>query len=190
MTLQLRTVARHGRRRGGALAGWLSALCLATLLTAIPACNVIDALVGRHAELSEMVPGGNINTGDLECWLTLEFKRYPEGVDLRDVRVRFESIALQEPQEFEWPFIAKHDQLPRGTKFGSGYSKNDRTTPGENPPLDDPFKVRFPLRAKTRIENAPSNIWLNAELYWGGKKQDSVRRSIEHVYSRTENGFF
>jgi len=190
MTLPLRTAPHQRRHRGGALAGWLSVLSLATLLSALPACNVIDVLTGRHAELSEMVPGGNIGSGELECWLTLQFNRYPDGVDLRQVRVRFESIALQEPQEFDWQFISKHDLLPRGAKFGSGYHTNDRTTPGEKPPLEEPFKVRFPLRAKSHIENAPSTVWLNAELYWGGKKQDSVRRSIEHVYARTPNGFF
>jgi hypothetical protein len=164
--------------------------CLATLLVALPACNMIDVALGRHAKISEMVPGGNVGSGELECWLTLQFDRYPDGIDRRDVRVRFDSIALHEAQEFDWRYIANHDQLPRGTKFGSGYRDNTSTEPRKDPPLGDPFKVRFPLRAKRRIEDAPKTIWLTAELYWGGKKQHSFRRPLEHVYTRSSNSLF
>lgn len=177
-------------RRNGSPFPLLLGLTLASALAAFPACNLIDIALGRHAKLSEMVPGGNVGTGELECWLTLQFDRYPDGVNLQDVRVRFDSLALQAPQEFDWRYIAEHDQVPRGTKFGSGYRENERTEPRKDPPLGAPFKVRFPLRAKRRIENAPSTIWLTAELYWGGEKQHSSRRSLEHVYSRTSDGFF
>jgi hypothetical protein len=178
------------RKASERLPGQLIAFSLAAVLAGLPACNLIDVALGRHAKLSKMVPGGNIGSGELECWLTLQFDRYPDGIDRRDVRVRFDSIALAKAQEFDWPYIAKHDQIPRGTEFGSGYRENDRTEPRKDPPLGDPFKVRFPLRARKRIENAPKTIWLTAELFWGGENQNSYRRSLEHVYSSTPNGFF
>jgi len=39
-------------------------------------------------------------------------------------------------------------------------------------------------------KEAPATLWLEATLYWGGKKQDSERRTLEHVYSSTPGGFF
>jgi hypothetical protein len=170
------------------LAAAVVALALASL--AVAGCNVIDAVRGRHARITKMVPGGNIGNGQLDCWITLEFDRYPDGADLRDVRVRFDSIALQEPAEFDWAYIASRDVAAKGGDFGGGYRKADETRPGEKPPLGKPTKVRLPLRAKPKIENAPSTLWLEAELYWGGKKQDSERRTLEHVYASTPNGFF
>jgi len=137
-----------------------------------------------------MVPGGNIANGELDCWLTLEFDRYPDGADLRDVRIRFDSIALVEPAEFDWAYLASHDVIAQGGDFGSGHSKAEVTRPGEDPPLGQPTKIRLPLRARRQIENAPSTLWLEAELYWGGAKQDSLRRSLEHVYASSPNGFF
>lgn len=50
--------------------------------------------------------------------------------------------------------------------------------------------VRLPLRAKRVIEDAPATLWLEAQLDWGGKKQDSQRRTLEHVHSSTPGGFF
>lgn len=146
-------------------------------------CNLIDTSLARHAELSQMVPGTAVDTGELLCWLTLEFKHYPPEADLRDVRVRFESIALAEPAEFDWEFIAAHDKLTRRDGYGSGLHEAEVTSPVSRPPLGLPTKVRFPLRAKSVIENAPATLYLEAELYWGGLKQDSHRRTIEHVYA-------
>lgn len=160
------------------------------LLATAPGCNLIDIALGRHAHISRMVPGTSVTSGQLDCWLTLEFKRYPEDVDLRDVRVRFESIALAGPAEFDWHFIATHDKLAKGHAFGSGYREAEMTSPAKPPPLGQPTKVRFPLQAKSVIEDAPRILYLEAELYWGGKKQDSVRHTIEHAYATEPNSFF
>ena len=134
------------------------------------------------AAIRKMVPGGNIGSGQLECWLTLEFKSYPKGTDLRDVRVRFTSIALEEPAEFDWNYIASRDVLSKGARFGSGHQPFEASTPGDDPPLGQELKVKFPLRARQRIENVPDTLKLQATLYWGGKEQASMRRTIEHVY--------
>lgn len=165
-------------------------LALSIALLAFAGCNFIDAVRGRHAKISNMVPGGNIANNQLDCWLTLEFDRYPDGADLRDVRVRFESVALEEPAEFDWVYIASRDVVAAGTDFGSGHRKAEETQPGEDPPLGKPTMVRLPLRAKKKIENAPSPLWLEVELYWGGKKQDTERRTLEHVYASSPGGFF
>jgi len=181
--------SRRSRSRNPRHSRWaVSALLLVALAAA--GCNFIDVVRGRHAMLSEMVPGGNIGNGELDCWLTLEFGRYPDGADLRDVRIRFDSIALVEPVEFDWDYIASHDMIAQGGDFGSGYRKAEVTRPGEDPPLGQPTKIRLPLRARRQIENAPSTLWLEAELSWGGVVQDSAKRTIEHVYSRSPDGFF
>ncbi len=157
------------------------------LLLLCGGCNLVDIALGRHASLTHMSPGGNIGDGQLECWLTLEFQRYPKDADLRDVKVRFESIALAEPAEFDWSYIARNDKIARGQRFGSGYREAEMTSPGKPPPLGEPTKVRFPLRAKKVIDNAPGVLYLEADLYWGGAKQDSLRAAIEHVYSRSSS---
>jgi hypothetical protein len=182
---------RNARTRAGALCPLSCAvLALSIASMAIAGCNFVDVVRGRHAKISKMVPGGNIANTQLNCWITLEFDRYPAGVDLRDVRIRFESIALEAPAEFDWEYIASRDVVAAGTDFGSGFRDADETQPGENPPLGQPTKVRLPLRAKREIENAPPTVWLEAELYWGGKKQDSERRALEHVYASSPEGFF
>ena len=166
-----------------------TATALAAVLLGLPSCNAIDVVIGRHAKLSKMVPGGSIATGALECWLTIEFNRYPKDADLRDVRVRFTSIALDAPAEFDWRYISQHDKIAAGNAFGSGYHEAEMTLPTQPPPLGKPTKVRFPLSARRVIEQAPSTLFLEAELYWGGEKQHTLRKTIEHVYSRG-NGLF
>ena len=157
-------------------------LALSLFCCAATACS--------NAKLSNMVPGGNVATGGLDCWLTFEFDRYPDGVDPRDVRVRFTSVALQQPAEYDWKYIASHDFLAKSEgRFGSGHTRAEHTTPDQAPPLGEAIKARFPLQAKLKVENAPSTLWLKAELYWGGKKQDSAKRSIEHVYESSPGSF-
>jgi hypothetical protein len=180
--------ARPGIRARGSLA--CAVLALSILSMAVAGCNFIDVVLGRHATISKMVPGGSIASGRLDCWVTIEFDRYPDAADLRDVRVRFESVALEEPAEFDWAYIASRDVVSAGTDFGSGHRAADATQPGAKPPLGQPTKVRLPLRAKREIEDAPSTLWLEATLYWGGKEQDSERRTLEHVYASTPGGFF
>ena len=150
-------------------------LALAALLLGLTACG------GGGAELTNMVPGGNLATGQLECWLTLEFKEIPSGGDPRDVRVVFRSDALREPTEFDWSWIAERDVVARGMRGGN--QSNEATRADAAPPLGEPLKVKFPLRAKRRLERAiGSSIWLEAELHWGGRQQDSIERTLDHMY--------
>jgi hypothetical protein len=170
-----RAMARPTRRRLG-LACVLAALAVA--------CNLIDTRLGRHAELSAMLPGAVDEAGALECWLTLEFKSYPPDGNLRDVRVRFESIALAEPAEFDWEYIASHDKLSSREGFDADdLHEAEITSVVSRPPLGHPTQVRFPLRAKLVIEDAPATLFLEAELYWGGERQHVLRQTIEHIYS-------
>ncbi len=166
-----------------------AASCLALFALASTACNVIDLVLGRGARLTEMTPGGNVATGEIDCWLTLQFDRYPKGIDPRDVKVVFQSPALAGAAEFGWKYIASHDRTPNGDSFGSGYRVNEATTENDDPPLAMPIKVRFPLNTLQTIENAPSPLYLEAELWWGGTKQDKIKHTIDHVYSRSKNGF-
>ena len=157
--------------------------CCLALVASAAACNLIDARLGRHAELSRMVPGApETQPDELGCWLTVEFMHYPPNVDPRDVQVRFQSMALAEPAVFDWHYIAEHDHLTRRDGYGSGLHEAEVTHPGTRPPLGQPTQVRFPLRFKRVIENAPAVLYLEAELYWGGQKQHAMRQTIEHVY--------
>ena len=48
------------------------------------------------------------------------------------------------------------------------------------------IKVKYPLRARPQLElDLTKTILLKAELFWGGKKQGSLSKSIEHVYDWT-----
>ena len=51
-------------------------------------------------------------------------------------------------------------------------------------------RVMPPGELKTKIENAPDKIWLEATVYWGGKEQDRSKRLLEHAYSRHRDGFY
>ena len=122
--------------------------------------------------------------------LTFNFTRLPEGVDPTDVLVRFESVALVEPTEFDWAYIADRDQLVKqGGGFGSGHTPATHTTPDRPPELNKPTKARFPLKARQELENVPDTIWLHATLYWGGEKQHSYKKNLGHVYASTPGGF-
>lgn len=166
---------RHPERNPGSRPALFGGLALACA-----------ALACGDASLSDMVPGGNIATGELECWLTVEFEQLPEGIDPKDVKIRFVSDALAAPTEFDWRFIAQNDLEVKGNAaFGGGFRARDETGPGGPPPLNEPLRVKFPLQAKRRIRmNFGSTLWLHAELYWGGVKQDSAKRSIGHMYQR------
>lgn len=173
---------RHQRR--------LRALALACFsLISLPSCNVIDAAIGRHARVDEMVPGTNVASGELGCWLTIVVRDLPEDLDPTGMRVRFSSVALERPAEFDWAFIADHDVTAKGAKFGSGYTPNSDTSPEAAPPIGQPIKARFPLRAKEMIEEAPNPLFLHVELLWDDRSQHSAKSTIEHVYAHTKDGF-
>lgn len=166
---------------------WTTAL---VVISSLAGCNVIDAMRGRPVRIVKMVPGANVATGGLDCWLTLEFTAYPPGADPTDISVRFRSIALEETQEFDWAYIADRDVRTAGGKFGSGHADAPATRADAPPPLDESIRIRFPLEARTQIEGAPSTLWLEAEVLWGGQRMDAERRTIEHVYSRSGNDYF
>ncbi len=136
----------------------------------------------RDAEISSMVPGGNLMTGHLECWLELLFDGSPDG-DPRDVVVEFSSIVMPEPQRFDWDFIAAHDLVRKGDF--KGYRENTESSPGDPPPLATPLRVKFPLKALDRLRIDPGDkLELTATLYWAGAKQDSHSRTLHHVYTK------
>lgn len=155
----------------------LRGLALAGLLGALPGCGLFS-----DAKLSDMVPGGNIHTGQLECWLTIEFTGETAG-DPRDVVVEFDGIVLPQSQRFDWEFIATRDRIPLGMM--KGFAPNKQTEPDGVPPRNVPIKVKYPLQALQMVDLSPGQaLKLRATLYWGGEKQGSVTRSVEHVYSR------
>lgn len=137
------------------------------------------ALGCSKAELSDMVPGGNLSSGAIECWLTIEFTGEPGAIDPRNVRVEFDGVMLAEPQVYDWDFIASHDEKALG--FGKGFARNEDTRPAAPPPIGVPIKVRYPIPALAVVQS--DDLDLKATLYWGGKKQDSMTRSLAHVYA-------
>jgi hypothetical protein len=137
----------------------------------------------KSASITEMVPGMSKELDRLECWITIEFKKVPGGMNPRDVKVRFSSIALDKPAEFDWEYIAAHDVLPVGDM--QGYKDNSDSQPDRDPPLGVPIRVNYALQAKERIYiPAGEAIKIRAELFWGGKLVDSEEGIIEHVYER------
>ncbi len=156
--------------------------CLLVMVLAIAGCDLLG--IGSSAKMSKMIPGMSTRMDKLECWLTIEFKKYPEGIDPLDVEIIFSSIALVSDQIFQWEYIAKQDVVAKG--LGKGYGPNENTVGDAAPPLKEKIKVKYPLQAKPELElELTDTIWLTVELYWGGKKQGQMQKSIEHVYHRT-----
>ena len=156
-----------GRRIGG--------LALAAALVGAAGCGLF-----RDAEISSMAPGEALMSGQLECWLEIEFTGDPGGSDRRDVVVEFDSLVMPAPQRFDWAFIAGADKVRRGE--WKGYKENEATSPDADPPLDVPIRVRFALASYERMQlQAGDELELTATLYWGGK-QHSVSRGLGHVY--------
>lgn len=148
----------------------------------------LSGLACGQVSLSEMVPGGNVGTGELECWLTLEFSGEASGFDPTDVVVEFSGLALDEPTEFDWEYISTHDQIPQG--FMKGFAQNEATQPDAAPPVDMPIKVRYPLRARRRVYvDTGEDLDLTATVYWGGKQQGSITRSLGHMYAAEGSAF-
>jgi hypothetical protein len=149
---------------------------------AIGALALACALGCGKAELSDMVPGGSVASGAIECWLTIEFTGEPGAIDPRSVQVEFDGIMLAEPQVYDWEFIASHDERALG--LGKGFARNEATQPDAPPPIGVPIKVRYPIPAMQVVNvGAGQDLDLKATLYWGGKKQDSMTRSLAHVYA-------
>ena len=79
------------------------------------------------------------------------------------------SQALREPGDFDWPSIAEHAE---GT-----------VDAGRAPIAGEALTVHLPLRAKIEPGAPLPDLWLQAELYWGGEVKHSLRDSIGHVYT-------
>ena len=150
--------------------------------TVAVALLALSTLACADAKIDDMIAGGNLGSGELECWLTLVFGSYPEGVDPKDVKVRFSGDALDRPVEFDWSYIAGRDVV-QGERFGSGNQPNDGTSGTKPPPLGQPVKVKFPLHAKRGVYKAGTSIWLEAELFWGGARQDSDKEDVQRLYA-------
>ncbi len=135
------------------------------------------------AKIKEMIPGMSSTMETLECWLTIEFTKYPKSGSPRDVKVKFSSIALEGDEVFDWAYIAEHDVISLG--FMKGFKPNDASSPSADPPLDTPLKIKFPLSAKSRIElDAGQVIELKAQVIWAGEVVETRTTTIEHVYQR------
>ncbi|MBU8870191.1 MAG: hypothetical protein KOO60_04860 [Gemmatimonadales bacterium] len=148
---------------------------------------LLPALTGCHlpglgpASLSDMVPGMSKRMDKLECWVTIEFKKIPDGIDPKDVKLVFSSMALESDETFDWAYIAANDGIAQG--MGKGYAPNEASDPNQPPPLKVKCKAKYPLRAKPRLDLAlDQRLGLQVDLYWGGKKCDSMNQTIEHVY--------
>lgn len=154
------------------------------VLTTLVCCTAIAGCTYfSPASISDMIPGMSRDMEKLECWLTMEFRKVPSGIDPRDVKVKFRSFALEQEEAFDWDYIAAHDVIPKGDMQGN--RDNPETQPDRDPPTKVPIKVNFPLKAKPRIEIPEGKlIEVDAELYWGGKLIDKEKKTIEHVYQR------
>jgi hypothetical protein len=155
----------------------VAAVAAAALLVAASGCGLF-----RDAEISYMAPGGNLHTGHLECWMEITFTGEAPG-DPRDVEVVFSSIVMAAPQKFDWAFISQHDLVRKGD--WAGYKVNADTSPDADPPREMAIRVKFPIEAMDRLLVQPGDdLDLHATLYWGGEKQHSLSRGLQHVYAK------
>lgn len=172
------SMARHRPR-----AAWLA---LALLVGIGGGCSFFGA---GDAKINNMVAAGDLfgNTrpdGELEVTLSIEFLQIPEGIDPQDVKVVFEGNTLEAGAitEFDWAYIAsKAKQKMGGGQWGRKAIPG--LSPDSDPILNQEMDIFFNLDLEQRTETQ-GDLYVVATLYWGGQKQDSIRRSISHLYER------
>lgn len=162
-------------KKGGLLRPFVCAFVVTTL-----------AFGCKSGSLSDMRPG--LNSGGLECWLTLNFKRPPKSGDAHDVRVRFSSVVLFEDEEFDWEYLTHNDMKAIEHKDWLGnmqtrFEPVPETTPESDPPIGSSMMVKFQIRSQTEVKLKPGDeTALKATFFWGGTEQDSMRRGLFLAY--------
>lgn len=133
---------------------------------------------GGSAKISGMTPSGM--TSDARCWVDLEFKAPPQGINLLDVKVVFSGpLLVRGSVEYGWGFIGANAQRPR--KAGTGWEKAMDISPYAAPPLNTSFSVNFPVPVKNETLS-DADFLVTATLYWGGIKQSSRDGSFRYQY--------
>lgn len=132
-----------------------------------------------------MRPG--LNSSGLQCWLTLSFRAAPTGSEPNDVSVVFSSVVLEQDESFDWRYIATHDHnmITEKDWLGNDAQKfvpDELTTP-DTPPRRGSMHVLFQIPSKERVKlEGGQEPTIEARLYWGGKKQDSISRGLFLAY--------
>ncbi len=155
-----------------------SLVALAISLCQILACSALEPQDIPPAQLLSMIPPPPPVEGQPNCKLTLEFNDVPPQIDPKDVRVRFYSVAMRQPAEFDWSFIAANHTLPR-----SSLPVPRRGDRAASPPLGHAMRVEFPLAMRNDLAGVTGPVWLQAELYWGGEIQDSARMALGPIFA-------
>jgi len=181
-SIDSRTQGNRGLARAGLV------LTFASLLVFGTSCQRLRG--AGDLRINDMTAGGDIigqtmdADGELEVWLSIEFLNMPEGIDPRDVEVVFEGNSLgdRSPKSFDWEYIASKARQKRSDgRWGRVAIKG--LSPSVDPPLNQEMDIFFKLDLIPYVE-VRGDIYVKANVYWGGTKQDHKRRSISHMYER------
>ena len=140
--------------------------------------SILGRIGGGGAKITRMTPAGM--TGDARCWIDLEFKNPPKGINPMDVRVTFAGPLLPGGSiEYGWNYIGSNAQRPK--KAGIGWDKATDVSALAAPPLNARFSVNFPVPIvnETRTD---ADFDIVATLYWGGAKQSSRIGCFRYQY--------
>lgn len=154
---------------------------------ALLAVAVVVSSSCSDASLSEMRPG--LSSGGFQCWLTLKLKSLPKG-DVNDLHVVFSSIVLFHDEDFDWEYITTHDHQVVANKDWMGneqhnYVLDAATTPEDTPTPGMELKVLFQLPSQKQVEvHAGDDTNLNAALFWGNERQDTMARGMFLAYQK------
>jgi hypothetical protein len=137
-----------------------------------------------HVKITNFVVGGAV-AGYPAIWLGLEFHSIPEGVNPTDIKVVFTGQPLvKDKTEFDWAYIVQNAQVSKGDF--KGRKPAEGLSPTEPPKLNYPIDISFPLAFKRKVDlsGVMDLMTVQAEVYWGDRKQDTSHTGADHWYSR------
>ncbi|MDY7230529.1 hypothetical protein [Hyalangium rubrum] len=144
------------------------------------AACVVALMACSKAEISDVTPGA-ANVGAAEVWITLTFKELPQEGDPTDVELTLDSTVLGDQIVMSWADIAERDVIALGDF--KGHAINTETTGDQPPPLGTPikFRITLPYREEVKVKNT-DDLMLHLSLSWAGKREDSDKEPIGHLY--------
>lgn len=162
----------------GSIATVLTFIICLLLIAGLTAWLIYSRANLPNAGIREMTVAGHSLSGSL----ILDFRKVPAGVtNPCDVRIVFSGICLEKEIVYDWNTIVE-----KSSAVNTAEGRPGAIAEGRPPPLKSPFRVEYALTPVTQIPQArlSDDIMLKADLYWGGKLQDSKEQATRHLFRR------
>jgi hypothetical protein len=165
-------------RREGSVAGVISLIIIVLLVSGLGIWMAVSRVNTLNAEIRGMTVAGHNLGGSL----VLEFRKLPAGTtNACDIRIVFSGICLEKEAVYDWNAIVENSSdINTPSEHPKGIVKD------QPPPLKSPFQFNYSLPPVTQIPKIrmSDDILLTADLYWGGKLQDSKQQPTRHLFQR------